>query len=180
METTTAPTPPSADRGPPAGLIIRGQRPQDCEAIAELHNLPGFRFGTLRLPFETPEQVRESMEKTPPGFVRLVAVLDGKIVGRVGLHRLPGRQSHVGEIGIGVHNDWRGQGVGTALLKAAVDMADRWLGLRRLQLSVDTENEAAIRLYRRFGFEVEGTYRAFALRDGVLVDAFAMSRLHSI
>ena len=40
------------------------------------------------------------------------------------------------------------------------------------------DNDAAIALYRKFGFEIEGTHRAYALRDGAYVDVHAMSRLH--
>ena len=40
-----------------------------------------------------------------------------------------------------------------------------------------SDNAAALRLYRKFGFEIEGTHRGFALRDGI-VDAYAMARLH--
>jgi len=165
---------------PPAGLIIRASRPQDAEAVADLINLPGFRFGTLRLPFQTPEEVRRWIEQTQPGNINLVATLDGLIVGQAGLQRFTGRQAHIGYIGMGVHDSWRNRGIGTALLMALIDTADRWLGLRRLQLTVYTDNESAIRLYRNFGFAIEGTHRAFALRDGVFVDAFAMARLNAI
>jgi putative acetyltransferase len=48
----------------------------------------------------------------------------------------------------------------------------------RLELNVYVDNEPAIALYRKFGFEIEGTNRAFALRDGVYVDSHAMARLH--
>jgi hypothetical protein len=56
-------------------------------------------------------------------------------------------------------------------------MADRWLGLRRLELTCYVDNTPALALYRRFGFEVEGTHRAYALRDGRYVDAYSMARL---
>ena len=72
----------------------------------------------------------------------------------------------------------QGQGVGTALMQALVDDADRWAQVLRLELTVYADNARAIALYRKFGFEVEGTHRAYALRDGACVDALAMARLH--
>ena len=62
-------------------------------------------------------------------------------------------------------------------MAALTEQADRWLGLRRIELTVWTDNAAAIALYERFGFEREGLHRAFALRDGEYVDALAMARL---
>ena len=68
--------------------------------------------------------------------------------------------------------------VGDLLMAAAIEQADRWLGVLRLELTVYADNTRAIALYRRHGFEMEGTLRAFALRDGVYVDAYAMARIH--
>ena len=76
-----------------------------------------------------------------------------------------------------VRDDWQGKGVGTVLMKAAIDQADNWLNLERLELEVNCDNEAGLRLYRKFGFEIEGTLRRFAFRGGVYVDAFLMARL---
>ena len=68
-------------------------------------------------------------------------------------------------------------GIGSAMMAALVELADDWLDLKRLELTVHTDNAPAIRLYRKFGFEVEGTLRANAFRGGVYVDAHAMARL---
>jgi len=76
-----------------------------------------------------------------------------------------------------VRDDWQGKGVGTALMQAAVDLADRWLNLMRLELDVYTDNEPAIRLYKKFGFVIEGTRVAFAFRDGQYVDTHLIARL---
>ena len=76
-----------------------------------------------------------------------------------------------------VRDDWQGKGAGTALMKAALDQADNWLNLERLELDVYCDNEPGVRLYRRFGFEIEGTLRRFAFRGGVYVDSFVMARL---
>jgi putative acetyltransferase len=72
----------------------------------------------------------------------------------------------------------QGQGVGSALMAALCDYADRWLGTLRIELTVYTDNEAALKLYRKFGFEIEGTMRGYAMRDGRYVDAYAMARFH--
>ena len=161
---------------PLSGLTIRARRPADAEALTELVNLPGFRFGTMRRPFHSPQEVAGWIEKTPATDLDLVAVIGDQLIGQAGLYRFSGRQSHAGGLGMGVHDAWTGRGVGTALLKAILDSADNWLGIRRLQLTVYVDNGPAIRLYRRFGFEVEGTHRAYALRDGRYVDAHAMAR----
>jgi putative acetyltransferase len=73
---------------------------------------------------------------------------------------------------------FQGHGVGRALLAAAIDLADNWLGLRRLELHVYPDNVVAIRLYETFGFVVEGTARDFAFQNGVFVDAL-MARLRT-
>jgi putative acetyltransferase len=109
----------------------------------------------------------------------LVAEVDGIVVGNLGLHPASSspRRRHAGLIGMSVRDDWHGKGVGRALLAAALDLADNWLNYRRLELTVYTDNLAAQALYRSCGFEVEGTHREFAFRDGHFVDALAMARL---
>ena len=74
---------------------------------------------------------------------------------------------------------WQGRGVGTALLAAAIDLADRWLQLHRLELQVYADNAAGIALYTRHGFVEEGRHRDFAFRDGAFVDALSLARIRS-
>jgi len=76
-----------------------------------------------------------------------------------------------------VRDDWQGKGVGTAMMQAVIDLADRWLNLTRIELTVFTDNESAIALYRKFGFEIEGALRKYAFRDGEFVDAYATARV---
>ena len=164
------------DTATPPDLLIRAARPQDAEAVAALCCLPGFRFGTLQLPFKTPEEVRRQIEASTEQFF-LLAFAGSELVGNVGLRHFTGRRAHAGGIGMGVHDAWTGRGIGTRLLTEIIEVAERWLGLRRLELTVYTDNAPALALYRRFGFAVEGTHRGYALRDGVLVDAYTMARL---
>ncbi len=57
----------------------------------------------------------------------------------------------------------QGLGVGRALLKTVIDLADNWLNLKRIELTVYVDNERAINLYKKFGFEIEGESKAYAL-----------------
>ncbi|MDO1584483.1 GNAT family N-acetyltransferase [Rhizobium oryzicola] len=171
--------PPASNQIAAKNWIIRASCPSDAAAITTLVNLPGFRWGTLRLPYQSIEETSRRWTSGPSATTGLVAEHDGAIIGEVGLTRLQGRRSHAGSIGMGVHDDYTGQGVGTALLAAALDLADNWLNLRRIELTVYTDNDAAIGLYKKFGFKVEGTLRDFAFRDGEYVDAYTMARMRS-
>ena len=110
----------------------------------------------------------------------LVAERGGEVVGSCGMHPAgpSPRRRHVMTRGISVRADAQGQGVGSALMQAMCDIADRWIGLLRLELSVYVDNERAIALYRRFGFETEGRARGYVLRDGAYIDALLMARIH--
>ncbi|MBP1871120.1 putative acetyltransferase [Ensifer adhaerens] len=158
---------------------IRAARVVDWEAIAALMSQPGIRSGTLRLPYSTPEQTRKWLEGLSEDNTVIIAERDDRIVGMAGLHRNKGRRYHSAMLGISVDDNHRGEGIGKALLTALIDAADNWLGISRIELTVFTDNEAAIALYRKAGFEHEGTHRAYALRNGVLADVIAMARIRA-
>ena len=162
---------------PPAGLVVRAARILDFEAIAAISAMPGFRAGTLRLPFQAAALARKFLEGQGENDLSLVAERDGVVVGSAGWKRFAGRRLHAAAIGMGVHDDHVGQGIGTALLNAIIDAADQWYAIRRLELTVYTDNDAAIRLYRRHGFETEGRLRDYAFKAGRYVDATAMARI---
>jgi putative acetyltransferase len=172
--------PPTAAHPRAPGLIIRAREPDDWQALAALMQLPRVRWGTLRLPFASADETRKWMEKPPEGSVFIVALLDDRLIGAASMIRGRGRRDHVGDIGLFVHDDFQGRGVGSALLGALIDTADKWLNLRRLELAVYVDNEPAIRLYKRFGFVIEGTRRAVAFRDGAFVDDHVMARVRGI
>jgi L-phenylalanine/L-methionine N-acetyltransferase len=158
-------------------ITIRAAEPDDADDLAIIFNCPGVVAGTLQLPFTSVEQRRERLAEPPPGTHYLVAVVDGRVVGMLGLHLEQGaRRRHAANFGMAVHDDFQGQGIGSALLQAMLDLADNWLGLRRTELSVYTDNQAAIHLYEKFGFQLEGTARGYALRAGQYVDAYMMAR----
>ena len=159
-------------------IEVRAAEIADVEALTRLYTHRNAYAQTLQLPFQSTEIWRKRLTTNDETQHTLVAIVSGELVGNLGLTRLTRpRRAHVGEIGMAVRDDWQGKGVGSALMQAAVDLADNWLGLRRLELRVHADNARAIALYRKFGFEVEGTHRAYALRDGVYVDSLSMARL---
>lgn len=160
-------------------LTIRRTEPSDYEAIVKIFGGPKVIWGTLQIPYPSVEQWRKRVAEPPEGFYSLVACVDGEVVGQIGLQTFPNRprRRHVGEIGMMVRDDWQGKGVGTALMQAVVDLADKWLNLYRLELDVYTDNEPAIKLYKKFGFEIEGRRVGMAFRDGQFVDSYAMARV---
>lgn len=161
-----------------AAIQVRAREPRDVEALTAISACPGVIAGTLQLPYQSSEVWRERVTQASPDLHALVAELDGRVVGSLGLHLATNpRRRHTGTLGMAVHDDYQGRGIGSALLAATINLAERWLGLTRLELNVYTDNAAAIHLYEKFGFVSEGALRQFALRDGVFIDAYAMARL---
>lgn len=62
-------------------------------------------------------------------------------------------------------------------LQSVIDLADRWLNLSRLELSVYVDNAPAIALYEKCGFKREGRFERYAFREGSYADAIAMARV---
>jgi ribosomal protein S18 acetylase RimI-like enzyme len=104
----------------------------------------------------------------------LVAVSGAEIVGSVHVERSP---HGFGEIGMAVTREWRGRGVGSALLAGAIEWA-RERGLHKLSLGVFAHNAGAIALYRKFGFVEEGRrVKHYRRASGELWDALDMGLL---
>jgi len=161
----------------PEGLVVRPLRPGDAEAFHALQNGPAVMRGHAYAPYRTLDETRQQLEKLVPSTVYIGAWIGETLIGQVGLDPQKTRRSHVGQIGISVRDGWQRRGIGRHLLAQVLDLADNWLGLRRLELHVFADNEAAIALYRQCGFEVEARFRGSVLREGVLVDSFLMGRL---
>jgi putative acetyltransferase len=159
-------------------IEVRAAELADAEALTRIYADRSAYAQTLQLPFQSLEVWRKRLMTNDDTQHSLVASVAGEVVGNLGLTRLTRpRRAHVGEIGMGVREDWQSQGVGSALMQAALDLADNWLGLRRLELTVYADNAPAIALYRKFGFAVEGTHRAYSIRNGAYVDTLSMARL---
>ncbi|MES2956674.1 MAG: GNAT family N-acetyltransferase [Pseudomonadota bacterium] len=164
-------------------IVVRRVRRDDAAAIAAMMSDPQIARGLLQMPHGSEDFWRKRIDDMPAGNavldIMLVAERGGLVVGNAGLLGVAAlRRRHVAGLGISVAQSAQGQGVGTALMAALVDWADNWAQLLRLELTVFTDNVAAIALYRKFGFADEGVHRSYALRDGAYADVLAMARLH--
>jgi ribosomal protein S18 acetylase RimI-like enzyme len=153
-----------------ADFTVRQAQADDGRQMAELFAaVAQERDGIATEPPVDVEQRTVQFAASAPGSV--VAVADGRIVGS--LHVEVSRFGF-GELGMTVDRGWRGRGVGSALLQAAIDRA-RGQGLHKLCLEVFPHNTAAIALYRKAGFAEEGRrLRQYRRASGELWDAIVM------
>lgn len=158
-------------------IVIRHAEPKDAEALRQNYMHPGVYHDTLQLPHPSLEHWQERLQPKP-GQKRLVACIDENIVGDLALQVEDSpRRSHVATFGISVAAHAQGRGVGSALMREMINLCDNWMRIERIELTVFADNRAALALYRKFGFEIEGTGRKFALRNGEYVDAYYMARM---
>jgi putative acetyltransferase len=161
-----------------SAILVRPVEPEDWADIADIFEQPRVIAGTMQLPFRTRAWRRKRLDERDPANSQLGAVIDGKLIGVTGLERpVALRRAHVGSLFLAVQDAYEGRGAGSALMQALLDLADRWLNIRRMELTVYADNARAIGLYEKHGFVREGLHQDFAFRDGAFVSALAMARL---
>jgi putative acetyltransferase len=163
-----------------ATITVRSAEPEDAAKVAALIGRPGVCEGLLQTPYAPNASRIEYHQKVEPRECRLVAVAENEVVGTAALH-LSGiglRRSHVRSLGLAVAPEWQGRGIGRKLLAAAIDWADNWAHVLRIELHVHADNERARALYESFGFEHEGRHKAYSLKNGRYVDSLSMARMH--
>ena len=159
-------------------VTIRHTEPSDFEGVQSLYTQPSCYSGTLQLPYPSLSNWQARLANMGKDHYNLVALIDNQIVGQIGMIIMDNpRRKHVANIGMSVSHQLQNQGIGTQLLEAIIDLADNWLALKRIELEVYTDNPAAIALYKKAGFVIEGTAKAYAFRDGEYVDSHLMARL---
>ena len=160
---------------------IRPAGPEDAAGITALRRMPGVFEQAASLPSDRSRRMEELLRQPGQNRHFLVAVSpDNTVLGLVMLTvESNPRRRHSGGLGIMVRTDCQGQGIGTALLEAVLDLADNWLMLRRVELEVYADNQRAVRLYEKFGFEAEGRKREAAVKNGTYVDLRVMARLRT-
>lgn len=161
----------------PENLTLRALRVADAVQLHSLERQAAMAHNNPIAPYPTLEKTREWIEKIATPDVAMAAMVGDILVGFGMLSPGRLRRAHAASISLGVHEAWHGRGIGSALVAEMLDLADNWLGLRRVELKVFTDNAPAIALYRKYGFEVEAIHRGETLREGVLIDCYFMARL---
>jgi len=156
---------------------IRPIRPDDAEAVHRLRLLPSSIDNTMAIPSERITRAQSRIDGSGPDDQVFVAVLDGQVVGMAGLHVGTGKGRHCANLGIMVHDQFQGRGIGRELMDMLLHMADNFLGLTRVELEVYPDNLRAITLYESCGFEHEGRRRKAVWRHGEHQDTLMMGRL---
>ena len=180
---TATPDPASVARGPDTSgtqnFTVRAARPKDATSFLQM-----WRSVVAEKRYIRTEEVRRSAGHYRRTYFRkswtskeasIVAVdARGRVIGHLGVAREDGQATdHVASLGMAVARDWRGRGVGTALLAEAI----RWgreMGVEKLALSVYPDNEAARALYAKFGFVEEGRLTGHSKKSIGYLDEIVM------
>ncbi len=113
----------------------------------------------------------EALQKSNTGYAFGIRLLgNDALIGNLELDDILWSQG-VAWLSIGIGEPaYQGQGYGLELMRLALHFAFGEINLRRVQLTVFAYNERAIRLYERLGFQQEGVFREFLIRDGKVYD----------
>lgn len=162
-------------------FTIRPVRIEDAAAVNEIRRMDGVRENILGIISERLTRSEDFIKGLSENDHLLVAEVEEKgmkkVVGMMGMNVSSNpRLRHSASVGIMVHVDYQGKGIGTALFKKVIDLADNWLMLTRLELTVFVENDRAVKLYKSLGFQIEGTRKYGAIRNGQYADEYLMAR----
>jgi putative acetyltransferase len=157
---------------------VRPATVDDAAAWADIFRHESVVWGTMQMPTVPTAVFRQKLAMPPPHrFYSFAAEVGGRLAGNLGLAPpTRPRRLHATHLGMGVHPDFQGMGVGDALLRAGLDLADGWLRCERVELEVYPDNTRARRLYEKHGFVEEGVRRYAVFRDGAYVDSVVMGR----
>ena len=112
-------------------------------------------------------------------MVIFVVEMAGQLVGQLGMYWRRTRNKKLGHcmnLGLAVMKDYWGNGMGTALMNACEDWA-RMNQIVRLELEVVCKNESAVALYKKCGYDIEGTKRKSMMIEDEYVDEYLMAKI---
>jgi len=158
----------------PSEISIAAMRPKDWEAVRAIY-LEGIATGNSTFEQSAPDWKTWDQGHLPS--CRLVARAGNEVLGWTALSPVSRRQVYAGvaEFSIYVAERARGRRIGTALLKALIEVSERE-GIWTLQSGIFPENMASLGLCRRFGFRVVGTRERVGCMAGRWRDVVLLER----
>jgi len=174
---------PVAD-DPTRAFVVRPATPRDARPFLDLYRLVADegRFIRTDEPRRDVRHYRGVFRRGESAEGASYVAVDGdRLIGSLSVDREEHPVTrHVASIGMAVAKDWRGRGVGSALMAEAIRWA-REARVEKLALSVYPDNEAARALYRRFGFQEEGrltghSKKAIGYRDEIVMGLWVIDR----
>lgn len=154
---------------------------KDAEEIVSFYNRVGGE--TTYLSFEKDEYpldaaaLKKSIQdiSESPTNIMLLATAGGRIAGIGTISSGTKIKSrHIGELGIVVESAHQGQGIGSEIIRRLIEWCKGNGTTTRIQLDTRCDNELAVRLYQKFGFEIEGCLKNTTLLDGTYYDLYVM------
>lgn len=163
-------------------FILRPIRKGDEDSLIENINDPTVARNTLRIPYpykmkdarqwiNRNEKLNEKKKKTEVNFS---IVVEGKVVGSVGLDNIEG---HKAEIGFWLGKNYRRQGITTAAVKMIARYGFEKLGLKRIYGYSFTFNKASAAVFKKTGFKYEGKLRKQFEKNDKLIDVFLFAKV---
>lgn len=169
---------PRTSTAPSIHPVIKGAKPEYTRSLCALYMHSSIRPLLGYLPSLQEDELRKELCPLPRGHHLLVAEQEGQIIGAVHLVQFAGRRNHIGQIkALAVHPSWQGRGAGTALLQAAIDLGEKWLGLTRMEITVPAPAAPAHAVCTKLGFVQEAVLRADMAFEGSLVNTCVMGRV---
>ncbi len=167
-----------------ADIIYRDPVVEDAQEIVDFYNYVGGE--TSFLSFEkdeypmNAEAQAEDIKATNSSEIdkMILAVADGRIIGIGTINSSPKIKSrHCGTLGIVIAKAYQGQGIGTSVMKQLIEWAKGNGITTRIQLDTRADNELAVELYKKLGFEIEGCQKNSTLLNGVYYDLYVMGMM---
>jgi putative acetyltransferase len=139
-------------------VTIRFLKKEDKDKLLEMFNLMSEEALKWEMPPYT-EKVIERWIANIDHLIPLIAEYKSHIIGYGSIYKYPHpRRKGVGDLGMRLHQDFQNVGLGSAMLNLLLEFAQKEK-LHRITLNVIADNKIALRLYEKFGFNVEGTMK---------------------
>lgn len=164
--------------------IIRKAKTTDAGKLVEYLALISYEsdnltFGPGELSVTIEEETRfieKAINSTNQYFV--VAEYEGQIIGNLNFTAgTKPRVSHIGEFGVSVRKEFWGNKIAYELINGLIEWARNGGKITKINLQVREDNDKAIQLYKKFGFEIEGLIKRSFLINGTYYNAYHMGKI---